>query len=95
MALSFIVIGLLLLVSAVQNTQSQLFALVKEDFTGPDNFFQWMFALAFVGAIGFIPRMRGFSVALLTLVLLAIFLKRGTGFFDQLTAAFQGTTKAA
>jgi hypothetical protein len=84
MALSLIVIGLLLLVSAVQDTQDVLFATVESDFTGPDNFVQWIAALALVGALGYLPKMRGFSVALLALVLLAIFLRNGTGFFAQL-----------
>jgi len=92
MALSFIVIGLLLVIAAVQNTQGELFALVKENFSGPDNFLQWVFALFLVGAIGFIPRLKGFSVALLALVLLAIFLRNGTGFFAQLQKAVQQTT---
>lgn len=92
MALSLIVIGLLLIVSGVQNTQGDLYALLKEDFTGPNNFFQWMIALALIGAIGFLPKMKGFSTMLLALVLLAIFLKRGVGFFDQLQNAMAATT---
>jgi hypothetical protein len=91
MALSLIVIGLLLVISAVQNTQGTLFTTVRQDMTGPDNFIQWIAALALVGAIGYVPKLRGFSIALLALVLLAIFLRNGTGFFAQLQSALQGT----
>ena len=95
MALSLIVIGLLLVVAAVQDTQGTLFATVKEDFTGPNNFVQWIVALFLVGAIGYIPKLKGFSLALLALVLLAIFLRNGTGFFSQLQSAVGATTKVA
>lgn len=90
MALALIAIGLLLVISAAQNTQGVLFSTLKSDFTGSDSFLQWIAAIFLVGAIGFIPKMRGFSMALLALVLLGIFLKKGTGFFDQWTKAISG-----
>lgn len=89
MALSFITIGLLLVIAAVQNTQGTLLSLVKSDLTGQNNFVEWAIALFLVGAIGYVPKMRGFSVALLALVILAIFLRNGTGFFAQLQSTIQ------
>jgi len=87
MALALLLAGVLLVVAAVRDQQSTLFALVKGDLTGDNNFVQWAAALLLVGAIGYVPRLRPVSIALLTLVLLAIFLRRGTGFFSQLQTA--------
>jgi hypothetical protein len=95
MGLSLITIGLLLLVSAAQDTQETLFATVQRDFQGQDSFLQWIVALVMVGAIGYVPKMKGFSVALLSLVLVAIFLKNGTGFFAQLQKVIRGATATA
>jgi hypothetical protein len=93
MALALLSIGILLLVAGVRGTQQDLFAELQKDFTGANNFFEWLVAFVLIGAIGFIPRMKPISTGLLALVILAIFLKRGTGFFDQFTSAVQGTQK--
>lgn len=85
MSLALLFAGLLLLISAVRNSQDDLFALLQKDFTGPNNFVAWIIALVFVGAIGYIPKLKPLSIAFLTLVLIAIFLKKGTGFFDQIS----------
>lgn len=92
MSLALIFAGILLLVASVRDTQADLLALVKGDLSGPNNFVEWIVALALVGAIGYIPKMRSFSIALLALVLLAIFLKKGQGFFDQLNSTVKNTT---
>jgi hypothetical protein len=94
MPIALIFAGSLLLIAAVRDTQQDLYALVKKDLIGPNNFIQWMVAIVLIGSIGYIPKLKGFSAALLALVLVAIFLKRGTGFFDQLTATLETTTKA-
>lgn len=87
MSLALFFIGGLFVAAAVRDTQDDLFGLLKRDLTGPDNYVQWALALLLVGAIGYIPGLKGFSAAMLALILLAIFLRRGTGFFDQLSAA--------
>lgn len=94
MAIALIAIGLLLVVSAAQNTQGTLFSLIKQDLTGQNSFLEWILAIFLVGAIGFIPKLKGLSTALLALVLLAIFLKKGNGFFAQLQAAAGGNATA-
>lgn len=92
MALGLIFVGALLLISAVRNQQGSLFSLVKQDLTGTGSFLEWALALLLVGAVGFIPKARPLSIALLALVLLGIVLKSGGGFFSQLSSAVSGAS---
>lgn len=92
MGLALLFAGAVLLIAAVRNRQSDLFALVQGDLTGPVNFFQWLLAIVVIGAIGYAPKLKPISNALLALVLVAIFLRKGTGFFSQLATV---TTTAA
>lgn len=87
MPLALLFIGVLFLAAGVRDKQGDLFTLLKGDLTGQNNFLQWVLALVLVGALGFIPRMRPVSVALIALILIAIFLRKGAGFFDQLAGA--------
>jgi uncharacterized membrane protein HdeD (DUF308 family) len=65
----FGIVGILLVVSGVRGTTSQLAALVKSDFTGKPNYLEWMVAIFLVGSIGYIkdlaPLSRAFMVALI------------------------------
>ena len=54
MPLALIVIAIVLLISAIRGTQSDLAALLKKDFTGEGNFLYWILALGSVGALGYI-----------------------------------------
>jgi hypothetical protein len=81
-----IVAGVVLLIAGVRNTQGTLYTLVRGDFTGPNNFVYWFLAIMIIGAIGYIPKLKPISIAFLTLVILVLFLKQGTGFFDQFKA---------
>lgn len=78
-----IITGVVLLVAAVRNTQQYLFLLLAKDFTGTDNFIYWLVSLLIIGAVGYIPRAKPISVGFMTLVILVLFLKKGTGFFDK------------
>lgn len=92
-----LIIGIVLLISGVRATQDTLFSLVKGDFTGSDNFIYWLGAILIIGAIGYIPKVKPISTALLVLVIVVLFLKKGDatglggGFFSQFTKAL-GTT---
>jgi len=95
-----IITGIVLLVAAIRNSQDTLFTLVKGDFTGPNNFIYWLVAIIVIGAIGYIPKAKTFSVAFLTLVILVLLLARGNptknpggGFFQQFMQALASTTK--
>jgi Na+/serine symporter len=47
------IIGIVLIVSAYQNTYKQLGSLIANDFTGSGNFLYWMIAVLVVGSIGY------------------------------------------
>ena len=78
-----IIAGTILLVAAVRNTQQLLFYLLARDFTGENNFIYWMISILIIGAIGYIPKMKPVSDGFLILVILVLFLKQKTGFFDM------------
>jgi hypothetical protein len=92
MALSLVFAGIVLMIASFRNSQQDLYDLVAGDFTGPNNFIVWVFAIVLVGALGYIPKLRGFANALLAFVVLAIFLSKGKGFFDQLSSTVKSVT---
>jgi len=103
MPFALLIIGAVLLISAARGTvtgQNGLFYLLESDFTGQDNFIFWMVSILIIGAIGYIPKLKPFSVAFLTLVIIVLFLKRGNpsgiggGFFAQFVQGV-GATQAA
>jgi len=94
MAFALFIAGIVLLVAAVRNTQNDLFGLLRNDFTGPGNFIFWFLAILIIGALGYVPKLKGFSVAFLSLLIIVLFLKRGNpqtgtggGFFQQFIQA--------
>lgn len=102
MPFALVIIGLTLLVASVRNTQSVgpnggpgLFGLVQGDFTGPNNFVYWFLAMIIIGAIGYVPKLKAFSNAMLALVIVVLFLKKGTGFFAQFQKAISTTQTAS
>ena len=75
MPLALIVIGAILLLVAVRNTHSELGSLLVEDFTGSEGavgFFVWIGAIAFIGALGWVPGMKTPSRILLAIVIFGI-----------------------
>lgn len=100
MPFALLIIGAVLLVSAVRNSQDDLFALVKGDFTGQGNFVFWIVSLLIIGAVGYIPRLKPISDGFLVLVLVVLFLTKGNpngvggGFFSKFTSALQSTQTA-
>jgi hypothetical protein len=101
MPFALLIIGAVLLISAARGTVQTgpnggpgLFTLLESDFTGQDNFIFWFVAILIIGAVGYIQKLRPFSVALLALVIIVLFLKKGAGFLPQLASAI-GTTQNA
>lgn len=100
-AFTFLIVGALLLTAGVRDTQAQLFTLVQGDLTGKNNFIFWMLSILLIGAVGYVPKLKPFSIAMLTLVVLVLLLKRGDptgvggGFFSQLTKQLNLTQQAA
>lgn len=102
MAFILLFIGILLLVAGINNTYGQLTGLVYNDFTGQGNFIYWVAAILIIGAIGYIPKAKPVSDALLVLIILVLVLSRGNpkfntggGFFQQFTNALKGTQAPA
>lgn len=96
MTIFLLIVGVLLIVSGINNTSAELFGLVKSEFGGTDTagnkkdtgFLPWAFAIWGLGALGYIPGMRPVSNALLVLVAVVILLhaqKGGTGFFKRVS----------
>ncbi len=98
MPFALLLIGIWLLVAGVRNTAGPasqpgtLFALVHGDLTGPDNFAYWFIAIVLIGALGYVPKLKPLSTAFLALVVVVLFLNKGSasgiggGFFKQFTA---------
>lgn len=84
MPYALLLIGAVLLVAGLRNTYSELWALVKGDFTQQGGFLTWVAAIAVVGGMGYIPKLRSLSIAFMTLLLLVLVLSNG-GVFAKLT----------
>lgn len=93
MPFTLVFVGLVLIVSGVRDTQSQLGKQVAGDFTGSGNFVFWLASLGAVGALGYVPELKKFSIAFMTLIIIAMILaqqKDGKGgFFATFYSALQ------
>lgn len=89
MPFAFIIVGLVMVISGVRGTSSYLLTLVKGDITGKNGYLYWMVTILAVGAVGYIPSFKSVSRAFLTLILVVLVLKDGTGFFSKFTIALQ------
>jgi hypothetical protein len=109
MPFALIIVGVVLLITSVRNTygvtqangQPGLGGLLQKDFTGTGNFIFWLVALLIIGAVGYIPKLKPISTALLVLVILVLFLTRGNpqsgtggGFFQQFVQQISSTQSA-
>ena len=101
MPFALLIIGIWLLISGVRNTQDMLFALLKGDFTGQDNFIFWLIAILIIGAIGYVPKLKPISTGFLVLIILVLFLKKGSstglggGFFSQFISGISTTDQSS
>jgi hypothetical protein len=99
MPFALIIVGAAFLVAGVRNKQDDLFRLVRNDFTGPNNFIFWVISILAIGAVGYIPKLKPISDGFLALVILVLILARGNpsnvggGFFQQFTAQTNTTTQ--
>ena len=87
MPYALILIGIVLLTSAIKGDLATLGALLKRDLFSPtDNFLYWVVAIFILGAIGYVKSLRAFSDAFLLLVIV-VFVVANKGFFGQFTTA--------
>jgi len=91
MPFALLIIGTVLLVAGVRNSQDVLFSTVKGDFTGSNNFLYWFVAIILIGSIGYVPKLKPISTGFLTLVIVSLFLSKG-GFFQQFSTAISSTS---
>ena len=83
MPYALVILGVLLLVTAVRGTQGDLWSLLKSEFSGTNSFVVWASAFLILGMIGYIKTVRPATDALMMLVLFALIVKNRGGFFDQ------------
>ena len=77
-----VMIGAVLLVAAIRNTQGDLATALETDVPG---FLVWGLALGAVGALGYVPGMKQVSRGLLALVLVVLVLQNYTKLFAGLS----------
>lgn len=93
MPIVLLAVGALFLVAGIRGKQSELFALLKGDFTGQDNFFVWAFALAFIWALSYIPGFKPIANAFFALVIIVLLFSHADA-IAKLASAVQSTTHA-
>ena len=81
MPLLLIIVGAVLLVTAIRGTTGSLATHLAQDFSG--QFLVWLLAIVLIGAIGYAPPLKQISRLLLALVAVVIVLKDGSGFISQ------------
>lgn len=91
MPFALIFVGVILVVVGFRGTQDAFFGLLKGDFTGSGNFFYWVVSIGVIGAVGYIPRLKGLSNAFLVLIIVVLFLSN-KGFFAQFNAQLKSGT---
>lgn len=82
MPIVFGLVGILLVVSGVRGQSSQLFTLVKSDFSGQPNYFEWMIAIFIVGAIGYVKELSTISRMFMFIVLAGLLYQNKQFFSD-------------
>jgi len=88
MPYALILMGAVLLVAGVRNTYADLWKLVENDFTSQGGFLSWVAAIAVVGGMGYIPKLKPLSIAFMTLLLIVLVLSNG-GVFQKLQLFIQ------
>ena len=89
-----IIIGAVMVVSAVRDTSEDLVTLVKGDMTGQKSYLAWMISILVIGAIGYIPSMEKLSRYILVLVVIVLILSN-KGLFAKFNSQFFGTKAAS
>lgn len=94
MSFVLLIVGAVLLMAAIRGTTDQLFGLLKNDFTGPNNFIYWLLSIVVVGSLGYVPKLKPLSTAFLALIIIAlVFSKKNAAFFSLFTSQLATTQK--
>jgi len=95
MPIVLLLIGAIFLTAAIRGKESVdlLFATLKDDFAGPNNFVAWIVAIWVITSLGYIKAIKPISHAFLILVFLAMFIsanKHGKDFFSSFRNQIRG-----
>jgi hypothetical protein len=85
----FIIIGVVFVVASARNTNQQLVSLMKNDFTGKNNFIYWSLSILLIGLVGYVKELQPISRMFMALVVIVLFLANGgvfTKFFATINA---------
>lgn len=97
----FLIAGILFFVAAVRGDEapSELIETIRDDFTGPKNFFVWALAVGAVVGFGYIPKMKPLSNAMFVLVIIALILahsdKTGKNFITEFFRQIRATERTS
>lgn len=92
MILVALMIGIILVVAAIRNSQASLFSALATDVP---QFVVWAAALLALGMIGFIPGLKPISRGLLALVIVVIVLRNYSGIISGFQAAAKVNSSVA
>lgn len=87
-----VIVGLILIVSAIRGTTGDLATDLATDVSG--GFLKWLAAVIAIGALGYVPGLKEPSRYLLALVALVILLTTGKGFLSQFVQQIENPPKA-
>lgn len=94
MGIVFLIVGIFAVAIGVRGQAGEAGKLLASEFTGSNSYVQWLAAILILGAIGIWKPARPAANAMIGLVILAIFIRRGQGFFDQFNSAITSATAA-
>lgn len=92
MPFALVIIGLLMIITGINNTYSPFASQLSQDFSGSKSFLVWVLALGAVGALGYIKDLRTFSHYFMALILISMILAN-KGVFEQFQAALASGPK--
>lgn len=91
MVLFLVIVAIVLIVTALRDTQGDLFAALREDVSA---FGTWGAALIGLGLLGFIPGIKPVSRALLGLVIIVLFVNNYQAILAGVSNAWNGPTQS-
>lgn len=86
MPFALVTIGLVMVVTGINNTYSQFASQLSNDLFGQKGFIPWLLAIGAVGALGYAKSLRQFSHYFLALILIGLVLSN-KGVFQHFQAA--------
>lgn len=78
MPFALIALGMILIITGIQNTYAQFGTMVQNDFQA--GFLKWAAAILIIGALGYVQELETLSHVFLALIIVAIFLTHAQTF---------------